>query len=70
MHTDGNPNYGVVPSPDTEAYPDDVLPALRADAELTHTITIRTCAGGRRHPRRKARRSSGDSTPIVLNYQS
>jgi NADH-quinone oxidoreductase subunit E len=32
MHTDGNPNYGVVPSPDTEAYPDDVLPALRSDA--------------------------------------
>jgi hypothetical protein len=25
MHTDGNPNYGVVPLPDTEAYPDDVL---------------------------------------------
>ena len=43
MPTDGNPNYGVVPSPDTGAYPDDVLPALRAYAELTHTITIRTC---------------------------
>ena len=32
MHTDDKPNYGVVPSPDTEAYPDDVLPALRSDA--------------------------------------
>jgi len=30
--TDGNPNYGVVPSTDTEAYPADVLAALRADA--------------------------------------
>jgi len=30
--TDGNPNYGVVPSPDTEAYPADVLAGLRADA--------------------------------------
>jgi hypothetical protein len=43
MHTDGNTNYGVAPSPNTEAYPDDVLAARRADAELTHTITIRTC---------------------------
>jgi NADH-quinone oxidoreductase subunit E len=33
MHTDSDPNYGVVPSPDTEPYPDDVLAALRADAE-------------------------------------
>ena len=33
MHTDHDPNYGVVPAPDTEAYPDDVLAALRADAE-------------------------------------
>jgi len=43
MDSDRDPNYGVVPSPDTEAYPDDVLAARRADAELTHTITIRTC---------------------------
>jgi NADH-quinone oxidoreductase subunit E len=34
MNTDGNPNYGVVPSTDTAAYPDDVLASLRADAEL------------------------------------
>jgi hypothetical protein len=27
MHTDGNTNYGVAPSPNTEAYPDDVLAA-------------------------------------------
>ena len=27
------PNYGVVPSPDTAAYPDDVMAGLRADAE-------------------------------------
>jgi len=33
MHTDSDPNYGVVPSPDTGPYPDDVLTALRADAE-------------------------------------
>ena len=33
MHPDRDPNYGVVPSPDTAAYPDDVLAALRADAE-------------------------------------
>ena len=33
MHPDRDPNYGVVPSPDTEAYPDDVLAALRADGE-------------------------------------
>jgi len=32
MNTDGNPNYGVVPSTDTDAYPDDVLAGLRADA--------------------------------------
>jgi NADH-quinone oxidoreductase subunit E len=33
MNTDSNPNYGVVPSPDLGAYPDDVLVSLRADAE-------------------------------------
>jgi NADH-quinone oxidoreductase subunit E len=33
MHTDSEPNYGVVPASDTEPYPDDVLAALRADAE-------------------------------------
>jgi NADH-quinone oxidoreductase subunit E len=33
MHTDSEPNYGVVPSPDTEAYAGDVLAALMADAE-------------------------------------
>src|SRR5665647_2149584 len=33
-NTDGTPNYGVVPSPATEAYPDDVMAALLADAEL------------------------------------
>ena len=43
MDTDGNTNYGVAPSPNTEAYPDDVPAARLADAELTHTITIRTC---------------------------
>ena len=32
ISTDGSPNYGVVPSPDTDTYPADVLPALRADA--------------------------------------
>jgi len=32
MNSDGNPNYGVVPSTDTDAYPDDVLAGLRADA--------------------------------------
>jgi len=32
MKNDGNPNYGVVPSTDTDAYPADVLAALRADA--------------------------------------
>jgi len=31
-NTDGNPNYGVVPSTDTAAYPADVLAGLRADA--------------------------------------
>jgi NADH-quinone oxidoreductase subunit E len=34
MNTNSEPNYGVVPAPDTEAYPDDVLTALRADAAL------------------------------------
>jgi NADH-quinone oxidoreductase subunit E len=33
-NTDSEPNYGVVPSPDTAAYPDDVLASLRADAAL------------------------------------
>ena len=33
MNSDGNPNYGVVPSTDTDAYPADVLAGLRADAE-------------------------------------
>jgi NADH-quinone oxidoreductase subunit E len=33
-HTDDTPNYGVVPSPHTEPYPDDVMAALLADAEL------------------------------------
>jgi NADH-quinone oxidoreductase subunit E len=33
MSTDSSPNYGVVPSPDTGAYPADVLAALRTDAE-------------------------------------
>jgi NADH-quinone oxidoreductase subunit E len=33
MTHNGDPNYGVVPSPDTAAYEDDVLAALRADAE-------------------------------------
>ena len=33
MSTDGSPNYGVVPSPDTHAYSADVLAALRTDAE-------------------------------------
>jgi NADH-quinone oxidoreductase subunit E len=33
MHTDHNPNYGVVPAPDTEGYAADVLAGLRADAE-------------------------------------
>ncbi len=33
IDADSRPNYGVVPSPDTEAYPDDVLAAMRADAE-------------------------------------
>ena len=33
MHTDAEPNYGVVPSPDTGAYTGDVLAALLADAE-------------------------------------
>ena len=31
-HTDDTPNYGVVPSTDLAAYPDDVLASLRADA--------------------------------------
>jgi len=33
-NTDGTPNYGVVPSTDTAAYPAEVLASLRADAEL------------------------------------
>ena len=33
MTNDDNPNYGVVPSLDTQAYPDDVLATLRVDAE-------------------------------------
>ena len=32
MNTDGSPNFGVVPSPDTHAYSDDVLASLRVDA--------------------------------------
>lgn len=32
MNTDGNPNYGVVPAPDTDAYSADVLTSLRTDA--------------------------------------
>jgi len=32
MHTDDKPNYGVVPSPDTDAYSGDALAGLRADA--------------------------------------
>jgi NADH-quinone oxidoreductase subunit E len=32
-NTDSSPNYGVVASPDTEAYPADVLARLRDDAE-------------------------------------
>jgi NADH-quinone oxidoreductase subunit E len=31
--SDSSPNYGVVPSPDTEAYPADVMARLRDDAE-------------------------------------
>ena len=33
MHTDSDPNYGVVPAPDTGGYADGVLAELRADAE-------------------------------------
>jgi NADH-quinone oxidoreductase subunit E len=33
MHTDRDPNYGVVPAPVTEPYPQDVLAGLLADAE-------------------------------------
>jgi NADH-quinone oxidoreductase subunit E len=33
INTDDNPNYGVVPATDTEAYPADVLASLRADGE-------------------------------------
>ena len=33
MHTDSDPNYGVVPSPDTGSYPAEVMASLRADAE-------------------------------------
>jgi NADH-quinone oxidoreductase subunit E len=32
-HIDRDPNYGVVPAPDTEAYSGDVLAGLRSDAE-------------------------------------
>jgi len=32
MNTDSEPNYGVVPSPATDPYPDEVLASLRADA--------------------------------------
>jgi NADH-quinone oxidoreductase subunit E len=32
MNHEANPNYGVVPSPDNAAYPDDVLATLRVDA--------------------------------------
>jgi len=32
MKTDSDPNYGVVPSPDTKAYPEEVKAALLADA--------------------------------------
>ncbi|NMM24233.1 MAG: NADH-quinone oxidoreductase subunit NuoE [Phycicoccus sp.] len=32
ISTDGSPNYGVVPSSDTDAYSADVLTSLRADA--------------------------------------
>ena len=32
MHTDSDPNYGVVPSPVTEAYTGEVLAGLRSDA--------------------------------------
>jgi NADH-quinone oxidoreductase subunit E len=34
MNTDSEPNYGVVPAPDTEPYPEDVMAGLLADAEL------------------------------------
>jgi NADH-quinone oxidoreductase subunit E len=33
-NTDDTPNYGVVPAPDTEPYPDDVMSGLLTDAEL------------------------------------
>jgi NADH-quinone oxidoreductase subunit E len=33
-YTDSDPNYGVVPAPDTQAYPQDVMAGLLADAEL------------------------------------
>ena len=33
-NADSDLNYGVVPSPDTAAYPDDVMSGLLADAEL------------------------------------
>ena len=33
-YTDSDPNYGVVPAPETEAYPQDVLATVLADAEL------------------------------------
>jgi NADH-quinone oxidoreductase subunit E len=34
MRTDSDPNYGVVPAPDTGPYPGDVMAGLLADAEL------------------------------------
>jgi NADH-quinone oxidoreductase subunit E len=33
-YTDSDPNYGVVPAPDTQAYSQDVMAGLLADAEL------------------------------------
>jgi NADH-quinone oxidoreductase subunit E len=33
-HSDDTPNYGVVPAPDSEPYPPEVLAGLLADAEL------------------------------------
>ncbi|MDQ1537381.1 MAG: NADH-quinone oxidoreductase subunit [Actinomycetota bacterium] len=33
MSNENNPNYGVVPAPRADAYPEDVLAGLRADAE-------------------------------------
>ena len=33
-YTDSAPNYGVVPAPETEAYPQEVMASLLADSEL------------------------------------